>query len=99
MTTQAPNPLSVCQHCELPVRYDTTEHGYPGFVHEANGLTECPTEANDDTDDDEGCCIDFAGDGTRCTTCGWNAAAHELALDLLRTMLSEMLDDAHSEGN
>lgn len=55
MTTQEHSEnLSVCQHqrCQLPVRWGMTEQGFKGFIHEANGLAECPTDETpaDDTD-------------------------------------------------
>lgn len=34
-------PDPQCQHCGQPVRFDTTEHGYRGFVHEESGLAAC----------------------------------------------------------
>lgn len=35
---------NTCQHCGQPVHWaHKTEHGFGGFVHDANDLTECPT--------------------------------------------------------
>lgn len=75
MTTQQdPNTsaLAVCQHCQLPVRYDMTEHGFMGFVHEANGLTECPATEVDEaaTDEAEVATEDTATDELTCERCG-----------------------------
>lgn len=32
---------ATCQHCHQPVRFDVTEHGYRGFVHEDSGTAAC----------------------------------------------------------
>lgn len=41
----ATEQLNVCQLCGATVQYGDTEHGFPGFVHDATGTTVCPADA------------------------------------------------------
>lgn len=45
MTNTTNEQLNTCQHCGTTVTYGETEHGFPGFVHEATGTTVCPAHA------------------------------------------------------